>query len=32
MNTEPATDNLSHTNIGLMSVVMNCTNQEIVIQ
>jgi hypothetical protein len=32
INTKLAPANLSHTNIGLTSMVMNYTNQEIVIQ
>ena len=32
INTKLATANLSHTNIGLASLIMNYTNQEIVIQ
>ena len=32
VNTTLATANLSHTNTGLTSMIMNCTNQEIVIQ
>ena len=31
-NTNLATANLSHTIIGLTSMIMNCTNQETVIQ
>ena len=32
INTKLATTNLSHINIGLTSMIMNCTNQETVIQ
>ena len=32
MNGKLATTNLSHTDIGLTSMITNCTNQEIVIQ
>ena len=30
LNTKLATANLSHTHIGSMSMIMNCTKQEIV--
>ena len=32
INTKLATANLSHMNIGLTSMIMTCTNQDILIQ